>query len=210
MRAHFLESPQRAQQGYTVVELMMAMGVMTIGIMGVFAMQKVTISSNQQAKSIAIATHIAQAWLDELASEAGQWNATGDFEETVWLGQVGVEDGIASQWIRPVYSPARNFGPAFDALGSPVATADIVRDARFCSDIRLTWLNGQETYKAGGGLIRAQVRVFWRRAGVTDTAGTPPRHACDITPLNLDTADGIQLYHVVYLSTAVRQYLGEE
>ncbi|MEN9578597.1 MAG: hypothetical protein RJA70_1606 [Pseudomonadota bacterium] len=198
------------QQGYTVVELMMAMAVMTIGIMGVFSMQKVTLEANQHAKNLSIANHIAQAWLDELAAESSQWNDTDDFDETVWLGLVGAENTVNPNWIRPTYNAARMFGPAFDALGSPVATLNIANDAHFCSDIRLTWMHGQNTVKRGGGLIRAQVRVYWRVQGALDLAGSPPAHVCAKTALEMDQDDALQLFHFVYATTAVRQHLGAD
>lgn len=191
-----------------MVELLMALAVMAIGVGGVIAMQKVTVASNGHAKNLAIATHIAQSWLDELAAEAGQWNGTNDFDDTDWLTNVGAEDGAAGAWFRPAYVATRNFGPAFDALGSPVASADIATDAQFCADLRLRWLSGQETIKRGAGLIRVEVRVFWRQHGVVGLAGAAPSHVCDIAPNDFDSADAQRLFHVVYLSTALRQTMG--
>jgi prepilin-type N-terminal cleavage/methylation domain-containing protein len=195
--------------GYTLVEIMMSLAVLTIGVMGMVGMQKVSISSNQHAKNLAIATHIGEAWLDELSADASQWNTTGDFAETTWLVNVGAEDGPAGAWFRPAYSSTRRFGPAFDALGSPVATEDIPDDAHFCSDLRLTWLYRQVGAKEGGGLIRAEVRVFWRREGLLGI-DEPPTDVCDITTQEFDSDTGQALYHVVYLSTALREQLMEE
>lgn len=200
--------PDLACRGYTVVELVMALTVLAIGVGGVIAMQKVTVASNAHAKNLAMATHIAQSWLDELAAEAGQWNDTNDFDDTDWLTNVGAEGGAAGAWFRPAYVAARRFGPAFDALGSPVAADDIATDAQFCSDLRLRWLSGQETIKRGSGLIRAEVRVFWRQHGVVGLAGDAPLHVCDIAPNNFDESDGRRLFHVVYMSTALRQTMG--
>jgi prepilin-type N-terminal cleavage/methylation domain-containing protein len=200
---------RRARGGYTLVEVMMSLAVFAIGVGGMIGMQKVAISSNQHAKNLALATHIGQAWLDELAADAGQWNEAADFDETTWLGEVGGEDEPPGEWFRPDYSSGRNFGPAFDALGSPVATLDFATNAHFCSDVRLTWLYRQVRGKEGGGLIRAQVRVFWRREGLRDVED-PPLHACDVTPLEFDQGGADRLYHVVYLSTALRQNFLEE
>lgn len=200
---------RRRRSGYTVIELMMSLAVFAVGVAGIIGMQKVAISSNQHAKNLAIATHIAQAWLDELAVEAGQWNQTGDFDETTWLAHVGAEGGPPGEWFRPEYSATRRFGPAFDALGNPVAPSDMAMNAQFCADIRLTWMYGQVRAKEGGGLIRAQVRVFFRKDGLRDVED-PPQHACDITPKEFDDEGGEQLYHVVYLSTAVRQTFMDE
>ncbi|HEY5373092.1 MAG TPA: prepilin-type N-terminal cleavage/methylation domain-containing protein, partial [Polyangiaceae bacterium] len=55
------------QRGYTAVELMMAIAVFGIGVAGIISMEKVTSVANQHAKNVAIATHIAQSWLDTLS-----------------------------------------------------------------------------------------------------------------------------------------------
>lgn len=198
---------RRVSAGYTLVELMMSLAVFAMGVVGIISMQKVAISSNQHAKNLALATHIAQAWLDELAVDAAQWNEPGDFDETTWLTRVGAE-GSRSNWFRPDYSSIRRFGPAFDALGNAVATNDIGARAHFCTDVRLTWLYGQTDEKEGGGLVRAQVRVYFLREGVVGVED-PPAHVCDITPQAFDQG-GSSLYHVVYLSTALRQTFMDE
>ncbi|HEX2732949.1 MAG TPA: type II secretion system protein [Polyangiaceae bacterium] len=199
---------KRRSRGYTAVELLMSIGVLGLGVCGVIAMQKVVVASNGEAKNLALATRIAESWLDELAADAGQWNDTGDFDETAWLTKVGAEGSPSAAWFRPDYVSGRNFGSAFDALGNPVATADIATKAQFCSDLRLRWMNGQANVKKGAGLIRAEVRVFWRREGVVGLSGAPPKHVCDIDPAAFDGADGQKLYHVIYLSTALREQLG--
>ncbi len=197
------------QSGYTIVELMMALSVITIGVMGVIAMQKVTIDANQHAKNLAIATHIAESWLDELAAESAQWNDTNDFDETVWLQKAGPETTQNPAWFLPDYDQGRRFGAGFDALGSPVAAQNYESDAHFCTHVRLTWIHGQETFKKGSGLIRAQVRVFWRRSGSFDLQSPPPTHVCAFGVQDFDSDDSQQLLNVVYLSTALRQHQGE-
>ena len=55
-------------RGYTMVELMMALGILAIGVSGIIAMHKVTVAANQHAKNLAVASHIAQAWQEQLAN----------------------------------------------------------------------------------------------------------------------------------------------
>lgn len=199
---------RKSQRGYTAVELLMAIGVLGLGVSGVIAMQKVAVASNADAKNLAVATHIAQSWLDELAADAGQWNDTGDFNDGAWLSQVGSEVSPASAWFRPTYSSDRNFGSAFDALGNPLAATEVATRAQFCSDLRLRWMGSQDRIKRGGGLIRAEVRVYWRREGVVGLTGSVPANVCDVLPAEFDNADPQRLYHVIYLSTALRQQMG--
>jgi len=157
----------RAQRGYTAVELMMAIGIFGIGVTGIIAMQKVTVVSNQHAKNLGIATHIAESWLDMLATDAVTWNhpsatnATPDVDQTTWLRFVKPNANTVNDWVLPPYSPVLAFGPAFDALGNP--TDPTKGGIAFCSHLRLSWL--YQPTVSGNGLIRAEVRVFWLRDG---------------------------------------------
>jgi type IV pilus assembly protein PilV len=200
----------RSSHGYTFVELMMAITVFAIGIGGIIAMQKVTIASNAGAKNLSIATHIAQSWLDELQADSAQWNGVGDFNETEWLGNVGAEDTANAAWFRPTYSSTRLMGPGFDALGNAVATADLATDAHFCSDLRLTWLGTQSGVKQGAGLIRVEVRVYWLREALSSLSDTIPASVCALNATQVNDPVNQRMFHFVYLSTAVRQYLGNE
>lgn len=189
-------------RGYTIVELMMALAVLAIGVSGIIAMQKVTLAANQHARNLAIATHIAQSWQDQLAADAVLWNFPGprpgaiDTDDTRWLHHAfdPTEDGA---WILPEYET--DFGPAFDALGNVVPHDDLdTRHVAFCTHIRLTRLRETD----GMGLIRSEVRVFWLREG-----GPGP-----VAPGNLcapddpdDVGDAVENYHFVYQTTALKQ-----
>ncbi|HYO94825.1 MAG TPA: prepilin-type N-terminal cleavage/methylation domain-containing protein, partial [Polyangiaceae bacterium] len=61
-------------RGYTFVELLMSLSILSLGVTGVIAMQKVTVTSNQHAKNLAIATQISQSWMDELRADSLMWN----------------------------------------------------------------------------------------------------------------------------------------
>ena len=99
----------RRSRGYTVVELMMALAVMAIGLSGVIAMQKVTLSSNGHARKLALATRLGQSWLDELAADAGQWNDTNDFDAFItWPRDIETGNGVVqpiNRVLRPIDLP---------------------------------------------------------------------------------------------------------
>jgi prepilin-type N-terminal cleavage/methylation domain-containing protein len=189
-----------ATRGYTAVELLMAVAVFAIGVSGIIALQKVTVVSNQHAKNLAIATQIAQSWVSQLTADAALWNnpspvsATDDVQtDPQWLSQVDAQKGA---WFEPGFDPVRQFGPAFDALGNVVSDLTLKQQIQFCTHLRLTQLYPSDT---GGGLIRAEVRVFWFRNGEESQgfctgAGNP-------------TAIGqaITTYHFVYQTTAITQ-----
>jgi type IV pilus assembly protein PilV len=201
-------TPVRRLRGYTAVELLMAIAVLAIGVSGIIAMQKITVASNHHSRNLALATQIARAWQDQLATDALQWNHPSpsqpniDLNETSWLASVGATSGNGSGWLRPTWDIARDFGPAFDALGNPidlVGEGDI-QQARFCVDLRLSWLFPPVQ---GNGLIRSEVRVFWPRSGglvgvpldFCDGSTNPPAQ------VSADTSN----YHFVYLTTSIKQ-----
>jgi len=192
------------QRGYTAVELMMAIGIFGIGVTGIIAMQKVTVVSNQHAKNLAIATHIAESWLDMLATDAVMWNhpspgnAVPDIGQTTWLQSVRVKANATTDWILPQYSGVLGFGPAFDALGNPLdpATAP-AGSVAFCSHLRLSWL--YQPTVSGNGLIRAEVRVFWLRDG----QGFAQNMCTTAQVANVGGAT--QTFHFVQKITAIRE-----
>jgi prepilin-type N-terminal cleavage/methylation domain-containing protein len=158
----------RSKRGYTAVELLMAISIFGIGVSGIIAMEKLTSTSNAHAKNLAIATHIAESWLDMLATDATTWTspgapgATGLVGGTTWLKDVTPNANTANNWKLPNYSNVLAFGPAFDALGDPINPASTTPVA-FCSHLRLSWL--YQPASTGNGLIRAEVRVFWLKDG---------------------------------------------
>jgi prepilin-type N-terminal cleavage/methylation domain-containing protein len=191
------------QRGYTAVELMMAIGIFGLGVTGIIAMQKVTTVSNQHAKNLSIATHIAESWLDMLATDAVMWNhpspgnSVPDIGQTTWLQSVKVNANAVNDWILPQYSTLLAFGPAFDALGNPVDPANAPNGVAFCSHLRLSWL--YQPTSSGNGLIRAEVRVFWLRDGQGFT-----QNMCSAAQV-ANVGGATQTFHFVQKITAIRE-----
>lgn len=198
---------RRSSRGYTMVELLMAITIFAIGVAGIISMQKVVAASNQHAKRLAIATHIAEAWQHQLAADASAWNhpspndsAPDIGSDTAWLNVVTSNEG---EWVMPVWSPERRFGPAFDALGEVVDPTTNLPQAQFCTHIQLSWLYPEVS---GNGLIRTEVRVFWLRE---DMGGTV--NALQLCDPNTDPAligGAPDRYHFVYETSAVKQNTG--
>lgn len=195
---------RKAARGYTIVELLMSLTVLAFGVSGVMAMQKVTISNNREAKNLALATRIAEAWMDELVTDGMLWTldntGTSTLNNTVWLK--ATTTGNTGTWAVPDWSATRSFGPGFGALGQP-SNHDASTDLQhFCTHVRLAFLKSETLPTKGNGVIRAQVRVFYRREspGVTSV---PTGKICDIKPPLFDA--NINALSVVYLTTAIRQ-----
>lgn len=193
-------------RGYTFVELLMSLSILSLGVTGVIAMQKVTVTSNQHAKNLAIATQISQSWMDELRADSLMWNhpsslrTTSDLDDTTWLTSVALQN---TDWSRPAWSATRSFGPGFDAQGRPVDTTTSIDGVRFCTHLRLSWLYqplaGSVT---GNGLMRAETRVFWLREG---QRGLQDRPVCDAQEEPNDIGAETSRYHFLYTVSALRQ-----
>lgn len=196
------------RRGYTIIELMMAISVMAIGVTGVIALQKVVATANRNAKNLAIATHIAQTWVERLHADAAQWNHPSPVQpglrdiatDTFWLDQV---EGNAGVWLQPPWNAALGQGPAFDALGNDVDLTANPGHAKFCTHIRLAWLYADNQPRAGNGLIRAEVRVFWARANADLTA--LPNGLCDPNIPTNQIGQDLTDFNFVYMTTAVKQ-----
>jgi hypothetical protein len=181
----------------------MAIAIFGIGVTGIIAMQKVTAVSNQHAKNLGIATHIAQSWLDMLANDAVMWNhpsassSIPDIGQTTWLQSVKGNANGSNDWFLPAYSNVLAFGPAFDALGNPLDPATATAGAAFCSHLRLSWL--YQPTLSGNGLIRAEVRVFWLRDGQGFT-----QDMCSNAQV-ANVGGATQTFHFVQKITGIRE-----
>jgi prepilin-type N-terminal cleavage/methylation domain-containing protein len=188
-------------RGYTIVELMMSLSVLALGATGIIAMQKVTLASNAHAKNLAVATSVASAWADALTADASLWNGNTDLGDTNWLGAISPNPA----WIRPAYNATVGLGAAFSVLGGPLDDTQLGL-AAYCVDYRLAWIVDPAPLVAnnqpGGGLIRAEVRVSWRRDG---SLTVPATALCSAAALA--EADGAEepAYHFVHVSTAIAQ-----
>lgn len=189
--------PRRAREhGYTLVELMMALALFTVAVLGIISMQKITAASNGHAKNVVIAQRIAQSWAAQLEMDATAWRSTWG---TGWLND-------ANTWQRPAYIQARRFGGAFDALGNPLADNG-VGQARFCTHLRMAWLYPTTMGAGGNGMLRAEIRVFWLRdderpLDSNTTMCSTVQTAAQATDIGL----AVDRYRFVYQAVGVRQH----
>lgn len=63
--------------GFTLLEVMIAGTVFTIGILGVTYMQSASVRSNQDAYESMVATNFAKQWLERIKRDALNWTAPG-------------------------------------------------------------------------------------------------------------------------------------
>src|SRR5262245_14163143 len=65
------------RQGFTLVEVMVSLGVMTIGAMAILGMQQQIIRANIHARQVTTATQIAQNVIERLKLDGLSWTAPG-------------------------------------------------------------------------------------------------------------------------------------
>lgn len=184
------------QHGYTFVELMMALALLAVAVIGIISLQKIVIVSNAHAKNVAIAQRIAQAWAGQLEMDGTEWRTVFG---SGWLNDANV-------WQRPPYIADRQFGGAFDALGNPLKDNELSR-AAFCSHVRMAWLFPANMGTAGNGMLRAEIRVFWLKDGEvpldsTATICSASQTATQARSIGLAT----ERYRFVYQTVGVRQH----
>jgi len=200
---------RRQRQAFTLIEVMVSLGVMTVGAMAIIALQQHSIRSNVHARELTIATAIGERWAERLKQDAHTWNRAADptvpnddlavLANTTWLSDiVGVNDFTAFQTI----TATANASPAFTITGRDSLDAPF-EPIQYCVSFRLAWI-------VFGQAMRADIRVFWARPPSPDPAilrGNIVNDfpGCDGPHNNLDEG-GLwdESYHVVYTPAVVR------
>ena len=185
---------------YTVMEVMMSLGVLSVGATGVIALQKATVIGNLRARDLATASAINTTWIERLRVDGvawkGQLNGTSSINSTLWLKEVGADfptiSGNEGQWIVP--ASVDDYSAEANVHGKDIVTTTAGNNVGFCSNIRLTQLTPS--------LIRAEVRVFWLRRKGGGTLNQKP--LCDPDPSYLAGIESERhRYHFVYMTTGI-------
>ena len=199
---------RRARSGFTLIEVMISLGVMMIGAMAILSLQQHTIRSNMHARRVTIAMQIAQRWVERFKQDALLWRTVAVFNSpngepndatvlanTAYLNKVAV---APNQW-QKIPNVTNTISNAFDFQGDDTAQNGSERPIFYCAGFRPAWVYY-------GRALRVDVRVWWPRedisAQVADLTRTFPN--CDDD--NTLSAGGANLnnFHVVYLPTVIR------
>lgn len=149
----------RRRAGYTLVEVMMAIAVMTAGAVGVFSLQRATTLGNLEARQMSTATMIARTWLERLKRDALRWTAGStsavgvNLTGTTYLANVPAP-ATAPTWFTPVPPSLLTESYAFDHYGRDLTPPSAL--IAYCAQMRLQWVYPGQT-------IRGDVRVWWHR-----------------------------------------------
>lgn len=200
---------RQRRAAFTLIEVMISLGIMTMGALAIITLQQQTIRSNAHARELTTAMQIAQLWAERFKQDATQWNQAADavrgptaaavLANTVYLKSINNAPNVF-QPIPPNAAAPLNSN-AFDFRFNEVVNTDPT--TYYCVSFRPAWVSF-------GRAMRVDVRVWWARTGIT-RAGTTGSiltdfAACDDTgsttfdPLDQSFND----YHVVYLPTVIR------
>jgi prepilin-type N-terminal cleavage/methylation domain-containing protein len=180
------------RRGYTMIEAMMALAILTVGATGIVGIQRATAMGNNNARNLATANAVALSWVERLRADALKWNNPGglpDLGDTTWLQ--GASPVPPAAWTSPaevVLGPGLGVSPAADVMGADLLTGDTTPQA-YCTQLRLT-----QIYPT---LIRAEIRVFWDRHN-------NPVNCFTAAALNADANFGAT-YGFVVITTGLQQ-----
>jgi prepilin-type N-terminal cleavage/methylation domain-containing protein len=195
--------------GFTAVEVMMSITILSVGAAGVIAMQKAAVQGNQDARDIDMANAIARQWMDRIQRDAMLWTPSDTGPTTNLSSAMIVNENFSGAW----FLPSARLAPAgqqfdvesagFDPLGRDLPSTAAQTEGtpgttglRFCTNLRLTPVI---TDPARAALIRAEVRVYWPAMLLS---APDPAFCNQVPPASLDTDTAT--YHFVYLVSAVR------
>lgn len=145
--------------GYTIIEVMMAIGVLTAGAVGIMALIQASTRGNMEARQMSTGTMLASRWVERLRRDGLNWTRSTQVADPTLFNQTQYFDGnvpaagTAPAWFVPVPDATSGETANFDYYGQD--TTDPVQ-MRYCTNVRLEWL-----YL--GNAVRADVRVWWLR-----------------------------------------------
>ena len=189
------KSRARRASGFTIVEVIVSMGVMVIGVMAIVGLQSHTVHVNSFARQLSTANEIAQSWLERMKQDGQSWVRRADatsglspiqeLSRTQWLQQVNAAPGF----FQGIPMGANTSG-AYDFRGTELLAGSGVAPF-FCTSFKPQWVYP-------GVSMRVDVRVYWPRerssaiVSCIDTDG----------PLNPGGAL-VNRFHILYLSTVI-------
>lgn len=186
--------------GYTLIEVMMAVAVLTAGSVAIMAMLQAATRGNMEARQITTANQVAQQWVERLRRDGLNWTNGSLLANPVLLSRTSYLRGVATPgttplWVEPTPAGADE-SARFDYYGRDVVSGDATSTPTYCTNIRLEWLYP-------GRAMRADVRVWWvRRVSGAAPAGA---NLADCAPsVNPNTLTGNPAVRMVYTSTVIR------
>lgn len=198
---------RRRESGFTLVEVMIAVGIMTVGSLGILSMHHAVTAANRAAHEMNTAIAITERWLERIDRDSLAWTQEGintsALNSTAYLSELA-GSLEPTGWFTPSTTDPESF--AFDYFGEDDAD---LSNVKYCVNLQMSWLRQ-------GSSARVDIRTFWFREGFMPggvqhgdwVSGTDFRGAdCDAATAdnwNLGEANAAPNINVVHASTVVR------
>ena len=157
----------RRERGYTLIEVMMAIGVLTAGAVGIMSLQSASTRGNMEARQMSTGAVLAQRWVERLRRDGLNWTQSNNtvsallLARTTWL-RTTPDPGAPVGWMVPADVPATGETANFDFYGNDTADG---AEMRYCTNIRLEWLYpGRRAGVVDAGVVRRRQRSHARAA----------------------------------------------
>lgn len=138
----------------------MALAIMSVGAVGIMALQQASTRGNMQARQMSAATAVTRTWLERARRDALGWNVNQVAGIAMTQYLVNTPPAGASGWFAPTPAAgAESWG--FDWFGRDTRDASAMQ---FCTHLQTRWV-------VVGQVIRVDARTFWYRRG-DGTAGS--------------------------------------
>lgn len=153
--------------GFTLVEVMIAIGIMTIGSLGILSMHHAVSAANRSTHEMNTAISITERWLERIDRDALGWTEEGlntdSLAATSYLrALLGTTE--PSGWFRPIPANPGVEAAAFTYAG----TDDTAGNAtKYCVNLAMSWVRV-------GSSVRVDVRTYWLREGFVPGGASHP------------------------------------
>lgn len=195
--------------GFTLIEVMVAVTVVTFGALGIFSLGNATIKGNAFAREMTIATDVTRSWVERLRADAMLWRTAGPggLAFTTYLRDAPpvAAVGAPGEWIAPTPPEGVSESFAYDYHGFPTA---VTENVRYCTHLRYEWV-------FPGEALRVSVRTYWHRTsrGTDDTISNRAlfpncgrgAEAAVTDNIAQTVAGGVSQLHAVHSSIIVRR-----
>lgn len=187
---------RRKRSGYTLIEVMMAIAIITASSVALLGLEEIVVRGNMDARQTTTATTIVRNTLELLRLDALYWTQSYPSAGTVTWGTG------ARGFLRDAPTAASAVAPAWAPFGQTAAAPEhaynyqgivttTAADMFYCVETRYAWVYP-------GQALRADVRVWWVRPGALVNAAAFA--GCPTQGLVLNAAS----LHAVQGSTVLR------
>ena len=154
------------RRGFTLIEVMIAIGIMTVGSLGILSMHHAVSGANRSAHEMNTALAITERWIERVDRDSLSWSEPGinssTLTGTTYLAPLAATT-TGTNWFTPAPAlSAESYG--FDYFGNDTSTAS---EIKYCTNLRLSWIRQ-------GSSARVDIRTFWYRAGHMPGTATHP------------------------------------